>query len=425
MISGYEVDFADYVKVGDKIYFVFSVDFQNKTADLVPVELLDKYSDDEDRLRENSSTFYYRQISKLEPVKVDEATLRSFFRMDVMPWQLVIQGKYPFSSATAKFNATEEDILCLIENIYNKSNSIALVAWNENFSTIEFNSLVRLPKKSEPGFTFKFLCEELIKFLGWFDPDEDLDEMDYVYELRDFYLEAKEKSLKELELPNYLKRNILDDIEKYSKYNSISDELKDYYINSMEELCKTYDRHELTRKAYAYYGGNKIVPCDWKKSEEALLLLYEKYNDEFAANSLGYIYYSDRLGEPDHEKAFEYFSFASRHRVIEATYKLSDMYRKGHGTEKSPQTAWELISILYDLSDKKHKSERKYPDIALRMGYCYRDGIGVKKDLDKALEFFYEAKEGIEFRIKKNCGFGDEVVLKNIIKAINSIKNGK
>ena len=57
------------------------------------------------------------------------------------------------------------------------------------------------------------------------------------------------------------------------------------------------------------------------------------------------------------------------------------------------------------------------------MGYCYRDGVGVGIDRDKALECFEEAKEGIELRLKKYKGFGDEVVLKNSLEAIDSLKN--
>ena len=57
----------------------------------------------------------------------------------------------------------------------------------------------------------------------------------------------------------------------------------------------------------------------------------------------------------------------------------------------------------------------------LRIGYCYRDGDGVERDIDKARECFYEAKEGIELRIKKHKGFGDEVVLRNVLKAIDGL----
>ena len=54
-----------------------------------------------------------------------------------------------------------------------------------------------------------------------------------------------------------------------------------------------------------------------------LLKLFELERDPYVANSLGYIYYSDRFGSPDYEKAFYYFDYAAGDGVVEATYKLS------------------------------------------------------------------------------------------------------
>ena len=71
---------------------------------------------------------------------------------------------------------------------------------------------------------------------------------------------------------------------------------------------------------------------------------------------------------------------------------------------------------------QKEECQGKYPDIMLRIGYCYRDGVGVERNLRKALECFYEAKEGIELRIRKHKGFGDETVRKNILSAIDDLE---
>ena len=198
----------------------------------------------------------------------------------------------------------------------------------------------------------------------------------------------------------------------------------------MEDSYVAGKFEDIERYAYAYYGGNGIVPCDWRKSEKALLCLFNPDEEpmqgyEYAANSLGYIYYSERLGEPDCEKAFKCFSCAAEHGVIEATYKLSDMYRKGDGTIQDKEKAWELLNQLWEHTDKRNISGGKYADIALRMGYCYRDGIGVPPDSDKALEFFIKAKQAIKARMKTHPGFGDASVAANIEKAITGISHDR
>lgn len=175
--------------------------------------------------------------------------------------------------------------------------------------------------------------------------------------------------------------------------------------------------------AYGYYGGNGLLPCDWGESEEYLLRLYRK-KDYFAANSLGYIYYSDRLGEPDYKKAFKYFSAAAKEGIVEFIYKLSDMYRKGHGTRKDTGKAIKMLREVYREQKASYDDGYygcKLADIALRLGYCYRDGDGVRKNQKKAREYFDLAKEAIVKRMNGHMNFGDEVVLRNITQAVSEL----
>ena len=162
---------------------------------------------------------------------------------------------------------------------------------------------------------------------------------------------------------------------------------------------------------------------DWKKSEEALLKLYE-FGKMKAANSLGYIYYSNRLGSPNYDKAFFFFTKAADDGIIEATYKLSDMYRKGHGTTKNLRKAWNLLNKVYREELEKIKSrifDCKYADIALRMGYFYEEGLLNKQDYHKAMEYFLRAKFALEMRLMRYNHFGDSKVLKKINEAIERV----
>ena len=414
-----DLDYGDYVRVNHATYFVLNNDWETRAAGLIPIDLLAQYANDEDTLSEHEVYVPARQIEKIPPVKADESVLRSLFRLEIMPWQLVEQGRYPFGSVTGKFQVTEDDILTFIQNLLKNPNNVLIETWQENFSGSGMNMHAAYPKLTEPGFNFSFLCQRVLDVMDWIDPA--YDDWRYIGTLAEDYLKSKGKPLKEITIPDDFKGDILSDIEEYAKNNSVTEEMREYYVTTLEELCLTGDQNELKRKGYAYYGGNGVVRCDWKKSEEALLKLFELERDPYVANSLGYIYYSDRLGSPDYEKAFYYFDYAAGDGVVEATYKLSDMYRKGHGTEKNPEYAWKLLMQLYEWCNKKKKDKGKYPDIMLRIGYCYRDGDGVERDIDKARECFYEAKEGIELRIKKHKGFGDEVVLRNVLKAIDGL----
>lgn len=416
-----ELGYGDYVEVNKQYYFVYGDDWENRAALLVSLDDLEQYADDESELEKRTISVPARQINQLPPVKVSEDVLRGLFRLEIMPWKLVHQGLYPFGSVTGKFSVTEEDILAFIAKLMSKPNEVIADAWSDNFSDNGLFMHAAYPKKTEPGFSLAFLCERVLDVMDYYDPN--YDDWCYIETLAEDYLKSKGKPLKEITVSTDFKGVILSDIEEYAKKHTITEEMHEYYVETLEELCRDMDPYELKRKGYAYYGGNDVVGCDWKKSEEALLALFELERDPYVANSLGYIYYSDRLGAPDYEKAFYYFSYASGDGVVEATYKLSDMYRKGHGTQMDPDRSWELLMQVYEWCNKKKKAKGKYPDIMLRMGYCYRDGVGVKRDIQKARECFYEAKEGIELRIKKNKGFGDEVVLRNVLKAIEEIAN--
>ena len=51
------------------------------------------------------------------------------------------------------------------------------------------------------------------------------------------------------------------------------------------------------------------------------------------------------------------------------------------------------------------------------------DGIGVEQDLGKAYEFFKEAEEAIQLRLKEKPLFGDAYVAQNIQRALESLKD--
>ena len=106
--------------------------------------------------------------------------------------------------------------------------------------------------------------------------------------------------------------------------DKIPDEIKDKYREYVDILCQNNIEIGLYEKAYGSYTGNAVFKQNWKLAEEYLLKILELFDDAYAANSLGYIYYygctnNDR---PDYEKALKYFTIAEMEGINEAKYKL-------------------------------------------------------------------------------------------------------
>ena len=48
------------------------------------------------------------------------------------------------------------------------------------------------------------------------------------------------------------------------------------------------------------------------------------------------------------------------------------------------------------------------------MGYCYRDGVGVELDRERASDFFLKARKAIEARLSKDPEFGDIFAVRSL-----------
>ena len=396
---------------------------------LAPASAIEGLDDGDESAAPAGFTVPVREIVLPDPVTPEPDELRAVFRLDVLPWALAEQGRWPFRHDAGTFSVTEDDLLILTDRLSRRPNSFLLDAWLETFDDADGNCLhARMASPDEPGFTPAFLlravCMEM-SFLDMGDPDDTLAR---IAEIRDAYLQSRGKSLSEMVVPDFLRGEMLSSLEAYAGEHPVTEELREAYTRLLEADFKSGGADGAERYAYAYYGGNGIVPCDWKKSETALRELFDPdvrppRGLDYAANSLGYIYASSRLGQPDYARALICFSYAAEAGIIEATYKLSDMFRLGQGVERDPERAWALLYRLYRQADKLHLGNGKYADIVLRMGYCYRDGVGVPVDRVKARGYFQEAQRAIEKRLKIHPQYGDSVVAKNIAAALESVRD--
>lgn len=419
-----DVEFGMLVKWQGTVYGVWDNKPHNQVS-LVPCNTMASTlyeSTDESAL----VTVPLRQIEIPEPIHPDSEMQRALFRLDIMPWDLVRESKFPFSTAMQRCAYTDDDLLTLISQLDKFDNPYIETAWRTTFAeTDDGVRKVVHPGITESGLRLAFLARLFFHALSMY---EIKDVRQDLYMLRDCCLKPEEKTLCQIELPDWAKPEMLKFLDKYAKDNAVTDEMRSYYQRLLDEVYAIGDKGGIKQYAYAYYGGNAFVPCDWHKAEQALLKLFNPdvdphKGDIYAANSLGYIYGSKRLGNPDYAKAFLCFQYGADNFLIESTYKLSDMYRLGLGVKQNSVKAWELISKLYSTVKGHQAANNKYADIVLRMGYCYRDGIWVRADKRRAYEFFMEAQRAIDARRRRGGSYGDDKVARNISIALESVKN--
>lgn len=214
-------------------------------------------------------------------------------------------------------------------------------------------------------------------------------------------------------------------VEKWEdNLKNASEETKEKYKIFVNVLAKEKNKTGLYAKAYGCYGGNEVFPCDWAVSAKCLKKLLKFSGCEYAANSLGYIYYYGRLstdGTPDFKKAFHYFTRAAAAGYYEAMYKLADMYKNGYYVAEDRELAYGLVRDVYarNLLILTHGDEDcKFADAAYRMGcFAMEDG-----DYGMALKYFLEADYAINRRMSHGIYFGDSSVYKNIQKGISEAR---
>lgn len=155
---------------------------------------------------------------------------------------------------------------------------------------------------------------------------------------------------------------------------------------------------------------------------------------------LGYIWYYGRLGTTDYQKAYECFMHAvalitgidfndlslsdlnqkiilenedEYDDLINAVYKVADMYEHGYYVEKSYAAFSALIEYLYDGIRNSGVSDYYMPEVELRMSEIVLHDNENQKD--QALEYLYDARSRMIIRLEGDSFFGDYSVMKDIV----------
>ena len=160
-----------------------------------------------------------------------------------------------------------------------------------------------------------------------------------------------------------------------------------------------------------YYGG-EFIPRDYRKALKYYEMATQSDDDEtqlWAWTNLGYCYYYGRDIPVDDEKAFNCYMRAAVQRNANALYKIGDMYRYGRYVKKDEQMAL----IFYEQAlDEVYENHFVYPDVAKRIGECALYGIGMEKDIYRALEMLTKAELLTYTKIKERDPFAASLLPK-------------
>jgi len=193
--------------------------------------------------------------------------------------------------------------------------------------------------------------------------------------------------------------------KQYAYKSVITDDEEFMLIEALEFLINETKDSEWMVQLGGYYYDKKQFDLALKYYEMA-----DSYNDPWAPEGLGYIWYYGRTGEKDYKKAFEYYSRAAENGNLKSKMKVADMYKNGYYVEKDYNKYCELIEELYDqVNDDFDWSVTN--DVYIRLAKI-RVEQGRK---DEAVNLLLEAKNILANKIVDNPFFGDLNVMKWLI----------
>ena len=127
-----------------------------------------------------------------------------------------------------------------------------------------------------------------------------------------------------------------------------------------------------------YSGYDPSKALDWYMKS------YEQNSDAATAWLIGYSYDGGLFGEPDYEKAFQWYQTAAENGYGMAYNSIGDMYENGRYVEQDTEKALEYYERTLELGESIGY---------ISLGYMYEQGHGVEQSNDLALEYYNLALE--------------------------------
>lgn len=185
-------------------------------------------------------------------------------------------------------------------------------------------------------------------------------------------------------------------------------------------------------KGYQCYEGTAAYEQSFVVARDMLTPVYEAEHDPIVANTLGYIYYHPRIdGRSDYVAAREFFMVAAACGIVEAQYKLADLFAHGYGVTRNLTAAQRLIDDLYDGELERFCSgnyQCKFADVALRRALVcearsQEPALAWQQQMwrQNAYHFALQARYALSMRALRGGQFGDSKVMANIAELIERV----
>ena len=363
-------------------------------------------------------------------VNVSGEDYRRIVRFELSPDSLFGELNYDYMINEDNMHLSVEDILVALKTINDTDPSQAELQSYYMFLFVESernadNENISKYERSVINFLVSYICY----CSGDWAESVDIPPQFYgsekrgcgaIIEVCEIFISDKDKPSLEKRYPIFFMEEHVKALFKREKMNIASEcDLSLYRIFAVK-LAEQKNPLGLYAVGCGCYGGDAAFKCDWERSRDCIMSLFEVTEDSeeraFAANTLGYIYYYGRCndGVPDYQTAYKYFSFAAFSGVYEAKYKVADMLASGNGVVKSIEAAENIVCELYGKNIEHFRDgvyDCKLADVALRMGWM-------------ALFYYMQAELAIRIRMKRFDYFGDSKVNESIQAALTEAKKG-
>lgn len=384
----------------------------------------------------NPEFIYFKatELKSVEINKIKTSQLKALVRGELSLKELSGGTNYLWDYLevdSKKYNATIEDLYAGYKSIKYKTPE-EIIAWLDPI--IQFvDDIDDSDKKNDYSIeseVSEYIYQDIFELYD-FISYEDSEEPGYNDTISRWVSKTSEELQKYIEskgeiVPETVARSLVDRFDD----NDIDDQDEQTQLlfkRFLDQLCDAKDTKAIQKRGYCYYCGTKVYPNDWIKARDAFIEYYNLTGDASAANTLGYIYYYGRCndGVPQYEEAFKYFSVGHAFGYYESTYKLADMFSHGYGVKEDGKTAFRMYDYVYTDNLKRFRKgdyECKFADAALRMGNCFRKGIGCSENIEMAYAYYLEADLAIKKRVKAATHYGDTVVYNGIQKALQETR---
>ncbi len=188
------------------------------------------------------------------------------------------------------------------------------------------------------------------------------------------------------------------DFNRSDSEKPLQEEVAEFVREVCEEEIETGSASAAYLLGALYYSG-RIGEQDFSKAIE-LYQFAEERGDPYAAEGLGYCYRYGRSVPVDYERAFHYFSKGAFSGWVVSLFNIGDMYRYGYYVDQNEAEAFSIYNRCLELLKARSDAEN-LPDVFMRLGDCFAEGIGTEPDYEKALGYYQGAAYGFRQMIKR------------------------